>query len=246
MDSSCGIRRLQNLAQQLRSYKPPLPQDNDTKEEEVKKGAENLGFSEPTDLFRRRLSNFGSKRAAVLVCLFEGDAGDLRVILTKRAPKLSSHAGEVSLPGGKVDKSDADECETALREAKEEIGLDPLTVKVVTVLEPFFTMQFTRVIPVVGMLFNKRAFEPVINSTEVEAVFDVPLEMFLKDENHWTEEVKWMGVVYHLPYFRFQAENKKYVIWGLTAGILTRVASVVYQRPPPFDEQRSGFKIRNL
>ncbi|XP_058100684.1 nudix hydrolase 15, mitochondrial-like isoform X2 [Magnolia sinica] len=206
MDSSCGIRRLQNLAQQLRSYKPPLPQDNDTKEEEVKKGAENLGFSEPTDLFRRRLSNFGSKRAAVLVCLFEGDAGDLRVILTKRAPKLSSHAGEVSLPGGKVDKSDADECETALREAKEEIGLDPLTVKVVTVLEPFFTM----------------------------------------DENHWTEEVKWMGVVYHLPYFRFQAENKKYVIWGLTAGILTRVASVVYQRPPPFDEQRSGFKIRNL
>lgn len=106
-----------------------------------------------------------TKRAAVLVCLFEGNDGDLRVFLTKRSSTLSSHAGnkqslsyiteqtlikmfdywmclvtgEVALPGGKREETDADDVETALREAKEEIGLDSSLVDVVTVLEPFVT-----------------------------------------------------------------------------------------------------------
>ncbi|KAG2685251.1 hypothetical protein I3760_10G116800 [Carya illinoinensis] len=67
---------------------------------------------------------FRPKRAAVLVCLFEGDAGDL---------------GEVSLPGGKAEEGDKDDGDTATREAREEIGLDPSLVNVVTVLEPFLS-----------------------------------------------------------------------------------------------------------
>uniref|UniRef100_A0A7C9D451 Acetyl-CoA hydrolase n=1 Tax=Opuntia streptacantha TaxID=393608 RepID=A0A7C9D451_OPUST len=61
------------------------------------------------------------RRAAVLVCIFEGGDGDLRVILTERSLNLSSHSGEVALPGGKMEEGDADEVATALREAKEEI-----------------------------------------------------------------------------------------------------------------------------
>ncbi|KAM6574829.1 hypothetical protein CsatA_023156 [Cannabis sativa] len=87
-----------------------------------------------------QLTNF-PKRAAVLVCIFQGDGGDLRVILTKRSSNLSTHSGDVALPGGKADEGDANDVETALREAHEEIGLDPSLVNVVTVLHPFFTKQ---------------------------------------------------------------------------------------------------------
>ncbi|XP_020577617.1 nudix hydrolase 15, mitochondrial-like [Phalaenopsis equestris] len=82
---------------------------------------------------------FHSKRAAVLVCLFEGAKGDIRVILTKRSSKLSTHSGEVSLPGGMVEAGDAGYRETAVREAKEEIGLDPSLVAVVAILQPFLS-----------------------------------------------------------------------------------------------------------
>ncbi|PWA70256.1 nudix hydrolase [Artemisia annua] len=75
-------------------------------------------------------------RAAVLVCLFE-EEDVIYVILTKRSPKLSSFSGQVALPGGRTDEGDTDDIRTALREAEEEIGLDPALVDVVTVLEPF-------------------------------------------------------------------------------------------------------------
>lgn len=79
------------------------------------------------------------KRAAVLICVFEGDDGNLRVFLTLRASSLSTHSGEVALPGGKREEGDADDVATALREAKEEIGLDPSLVSVITTLQPFHT-----------------------------------------------------------------------------------------------------------
>nr|CAD1843265.1 unnamed protein product [Ananas comosus var. bracteatus] len=183
------------------------------------------------------------RTAAVLVCLFEDASGDLRVILTKRSSNLSTHSGEVSLPGGKTEEGDADERETAIREAKEEIGLDPALVSVVTVLEPFMSKHLLRVVPVIGLLPDKNAFKPILNTAEVEEMFDVPLEMFLKDENRRSEEREWMGVKFLVHYFDFTSEKKKFVIWGLTASILIRAASVVYQRPPSFPEQYRQFKL---
>lgn len=92
-------------------------------------------------LFRRhkppRLAADIRKRAAVLVCLFEDENDDLRVILTKRTSTRSTYSGEVSLPGGKVEEGDQSYVETALREAEEEIGLDPRDVTVVAILAPF-------------------------------------------------------------------------------------------------------------
>ncbi|XP_047974828.1 nudix hydrolase 15, mitochondrial-like isoform X3 [Salvia hispanica] len=119
-------------------------------------------------------------RAAVLICLFEDENSDLRVILTRRSSKLSSHSGEVALPGGKRDENDSDDVATALREAQEEIGLDPSMVEIVAVLEPFHTRINIAVVPVIGVIWDKRAFEPILNAAEVESVFDAPLEMFLK------------------------------------------------------------------
>ncbi|XP_057740713.1 nudix hydrolase 15, mitochondrial isoform X1 [Arachis stenosperma] len=192
----------------------------------------------PHNLNRSHFTSKPTKRAAVLICLFEGSDGNLRVILTLRASSLSRHSGEVALPGGKREEGDADDVETALREAKEEIGLDPSLVSVITLLEPFHTKYGITVIPVVGILSNKDAFSPVLDSAEVEAIFDVPLEMFLKNENRRAEEREWMGEKHLVHYFDYEFENTQYVIWAITAAILIRAATILLQRPPEFLEQR--------
>lgn len=239
------------LAQQLRLYKPPPPtydEDDDFEEqkleESVGKVVSQVGFQESvTPVAVVKEERFKPKRAAVLICLFEGVNGELRVILTKRSSKLSTHSGEVALPGGKAEEGDASDADTATREAKEEIGLDPSLVNVVTCLEPFLSKHLLRVIPVIGILSNKNEFNPTPNVSEVEEVFDVPLEMFLKDENRKAEEREWMGDKYLIHLFDYEMDNKKYLIWGLTAGILIRAASVVYKRPPAFLEQNPKFKL---
>ncbi|PON99103.1 Dihydroneopterin triphosphate diphosphatase [Trema orientale] len=205
-----GSQRLKTLARHFRQRKQPV-------------AAAEVAFT---------------KRAAVLVCLFRGEDGNLRVILTKRASTLSSYSGEVSLPGGKMEEGDADYVDTALREAKEEIGLDPSQVNVVTVLEPFIAKSDVLVVPVIGILSDRKAFNPTPNTAEVEALFDAPLEMFLKDENRRAEEKEWKGEEFICNFFDFESGNKNYVIWALTAVILITAASLVYQRPPEFLERR--------
>ncbi|KAM7500729.1 hypothetical protein LguiA_025143 [Lonicera macranthoides] len=243
-----GSSKLAALARQLRLYKPP-PTFDESEIEELRveesagKVVSQVGFAESATPVSNQPERFRPKRAAVLICLFEGNDGDLRVILTKRSSMLSSHSGEVSLPGGKAEEGDTDDADTATREAKEEIGLDPSVVNVVTALEPFLSKHLLRVIPVIGILSDKNAFKPAPNADEVESVFDAPLEMFLKDENRRSEEREWMGDKYLIHFFDYETDGKKFVIWGLTAGILIRAASVIYQRPTPFVEQNPKFKV---
>ncbi|GJS67032.1 NUDIX hydrolase 15, mitochondrial-like protein [Tanacetum coccineum] len=228
---------LATLAEQLRLYKPPATDDDDDGV------VSEVGILESaTPVVVDASQKFRPKKAAVLICLFEDDKGELRVILTKRSSTLSTHSGEVSLPGGKADKDDADDADTATREAKEEIGLDPSQVNVVALLEPFLSKHLLRVIPVIGILTDTNAFNPTPNIAEVDDVFDAPLEMFLKDENRRSEEREWLGDSYLIHFFDYETGGKKYLIWGLTAGILIRAASVVYQRPPAFLEQTPKFK----
>ncbi|KAL5715929.1 Nudix hydrolase 15 [Ranunculus cassubicifolius] len=252
MDSSSsskeGSRRLINLAQQLRLYKAP-PSNFDNNDDDIDeddngggKFVSQVGFAESSTPIVQP-ERFKPKKAAVLICLFEDDHGVLRVILTKRSSKLSTHSGEVSLPGGKAEEGDANDAETAMREAKEEIGLEPSIVNVVTVLEPFLSKHLLRVVPVIGILSDKNLYKPAPNIDEVEAVFDVPLEMFLKDENRRSEEREWLGDKYLIHYFDYEAQDEKFLIWGLTAGILIRAASVVFERPPSFLEQTLNFKV---
>ncbi|KAK4800852.1 hypothetical protein SAY86_021339 [Trapa natans] len=181
------------------------------------------------------------RRAAVLVCLFEGQEGDLRVILTKRSMKLSSYPGDVALPGGKMDEHDVDDAATALREAREEIGLNPELVEVVATLDPFFSQHLLTVVPVVGLLRNPEGFVPTLNADEVDFIFEAPLEMFLKDEKHRYEEREWKGWKYALHIFDFGWNGETFHISGLTARVLIRVASIVYQRFPSFNTQVPDF-----
>ncbi|KAK1414280.1 hypothetical protein QVD17_30024 [Tagetes erecta] len=224
--------RLAVLAEQLRLYKAPAPVPVPEEVEDDETISE-VGFR--------------PKKAAVLICLFQQNNDDrFRVILTKRSSTLSTHSGEVSLPGGKAEEDDVDDAYTATREAKEEIGLDPSLVDVVTLLDPFLSKHLLQVIPVIGILSDANAFKPTPNAAEVDDVFDAPLEMFLKDENRRCETREWMGDEYLVHYFEYETGGKKYLIWGLTAGILIRAASVVYQRPPDFLEQSPKFKVPSV
>ncbi|KAL9392408.1 hypothetical protein Peur_016328 [Populus x canadensis] len=213
-------RKLISLSRRLSLYEPPPHLNNPARRQHgIPKSA-------------------NPKRAAVLICIFEGNDGELRVILTQRSSQLSSHSGEVALPGGKREEGDADDIATALREAKEEIGLEPSLVDVVTVIEPYMTRFHVTVIPVIGILFDKKAFNPTPDASEVESVFDVPLEMFLKNENRREVENEWMGDKFLCHFFDYQSGEKGFIIWAFTAAILIRVATIVYQRPPAFLERR--------
>lgn len=232
---------LKNLVRQLRQHSASSSRGDDDMDERGKV------FSQ-AGVPQSATPHVGPCRAdaAVLVCLFEGIGGDLRVMLTKRSSNLSTHPGEVSLPGGKVDSEDADVSATALREAKEEIGLDPALVTVATVLEPFLSKHHLRVVPVIGILSDKQAFQPVVNANEVETIFDAPLEMFLKDRNRRSEEREIRGNRFLIHFFDYEANKDKFVIWGLTAAILVRAASVVYKKPPEFPDHVRFIAVNKL
>ncbi|PQQ12663.1 nudix hydrolase 15 mitochondrial [Prunus yedoensis var. nudiflora] len=236
---------LQRLAKQLQFYKPPsvldeLEDDND----------DGIGLSSGISCNSLAVrneecfcaNNLRERRAAVLICLFECPEGELRVILTRRSMKLASHPGDVALPGGKMEEEDADESATALREAMEEIGLNSGLVQVVAKLECFMSQHLVTVVPVIGLVAEIEHFKPVLNAEEVDAIFDVPLEMFLKEDNHRFEEREWMGWKYILHLFDFESEQGQFLIWGLTASILIRAASVIYQQPPFFQGHLPDFQ----
>ncbi|XP_044474098.1 nudix hydrolase 15, mitochondrial-like isoform X2 [Mangifera indica] len=185
---NCGSQTLQKLAEQLYNFKPPSVHVNANEEEAESKygdisNGSNFGNMDSLLVPNEHCCscvNWKDKRAAVLICLFEGQEGELRVILTKRSMKLSSYPGDVALPGGKMEDGDQDDSATALREAMEEIGLDSELVKIVANLEAFDSLNELKVVPVIGLISRIEDFNPVLNSHEVDAIFDAPLEMFLK------------------------------------------------------------------
>ncbi|KAL0450986.1 UNVERIFIED_CONTAM: Nudix hydrolase 15, mitochondrial [Sesamum latifolium] len=158
------------------------------------------------------------KRAAVLICIFGGQDGELRVILTRRSMKLSSHPGDVALPGGKMDEGDADDCATALREATEEIGLDPGLVRVVANLDPFISSNLLTVVPVVGLLTRVEDFKPVLNEDEVDAMFDAPLEMFLQQGLTASILIQAASIIYkRSPAFNQSLQDFSQLQWALAS-----------------------------
>ena len=159
--------------------------------------------------------------AAVLVPLFEED-GEARVVLTRRAAHLRSHRGEVSFPGGRLDAGETPE-RGALREAAEEVGLDPTGIAVVGRLTRLGTVSSGTVItPIVAVL--PRRPDLVANPREVEHVFDVSLadlaEPDLFREEHWAVLGRPAFPVW---FFELPADT----VWGATARILVELLCLV-------------------
>lgn len=155
--------------------------------------------------------------AAVLIAVT--DRPDPGVILTRRADHLRTHAGQVALPGGRIDTGDADAIAAALREAEEEVALPRHHVTIIGTTDPFRTNTGFDIIPVVGVIPPGLPLHP--QEEEVDTVFEAPLSVLLSIRDCPPKSGVFEGVE------RFYRETywDDHRIWGVTAAIFVNLAN---------------------
>lgn len=198
----------------------------------------------------RTLARFPrGQSAAVLVPLFIGRSGDVYVLLSRRSSALREYAGDTALPGGKVDTNDLTVEDTARREAFEEVGLpqDSERVPLLCVMEPFLAGNQTVVTPVVVLILDT-TLQPSLNESEVTSIFAQPLGSFLTADRpsfgpsrpyHSYTDQPWSqgGSVRIHSFLTGREVNGVKPVFGLTANILIRTATIGYGRVPSFEVQ---------
>ena len=160
--------------------------------------------------------------AAVLIPVI--DRPEPGVILTQRTSHLPNHPGQIAFPGGSIDPEDASPAAAALREAQEEIGLDPQLVEPIGYIDLYLTFSGYRILPLVARVATDYAM--TLNAHEVEDAFEVPLAFLMDAQNHALHSREWKGLMrrfYAMPY------GDRY-IWGVTAGILRNLYERIYER----------------
>jgi 8-oxo-dGTP pyrophosphatase MutT (NUDIX family) len=165
--------------------------------------------------------------AAVLIPIVE-HPGAPTVLLTQRATQLRNHAGQVSFPGGRIELEDESPSAAALREAREEIGLDERFVSVVGFLTDHVVISGFRVTPVVAMV--RPGFELLLDAQEVEDTFEVPLAFVLDPRNQRPRMHRFRAADAEAKLFDIQYGERN--IWGATAGMLVNLYRVCTEGVP--------------
>lgn len=175
---------------------------------------------------RRVVEQEGLIPAAVLLLLT--NRGGAHVVFAKRTDRVAHHKGQFSFPGGIVETWDGSRLETALREAKEEIGLPPSAVEILGTLDDTETRATQFVItPFVGLIRDPVSYTP--DGREIERVLEVPLEALLEPANFRVEMWERNGEVQPVYFYEYEGET----IWGATARILKQFLDLVFPAGAP-------------
>jgi len=156
----------------------------------------------------------GLKTAAVLLPIID-NVGNLELLLTKRSNNLAAHAGEICFPGGSMEVDDIDVISTAIRETKEEVGINQLDIKILGNLPIVPTFTGYIIHPVIGLIIGSPTI--TIDRSEVESYFKVPLSFFLNQKNKNSSIHKFNNI--DLPIIEYQYQDHR--IWGATAMIIS-------------------------
>ena len=159
-----------------------------------------------------------TRRGAVLLLFGEGPAGP-DLLLTERAHGMRSHPGQVSFPGGSIDAADASPAAAAVREAQEETGLDPAGVEVFATLPQLWLPPSNFAVTPVLAWWRGPSEVRVVDPAEVHAVYRTPIDELL-DPGHRVSvrhPSGWTGPAFLI------GEHKDLVLWGFTAGIISRL-----------------------
>lgn len=153
--------------------------------------------------------------AAVLIPIVDRPKPGL--LLTVRTSTLRHHAGQIAFPGGRIEAGESAE-QAALREAHEEVGLDPALVRVLGVADPYRTVTGFAVTPVIGLIPPDLALVP--SDGEVAELFEVPLAFVIDPANHAQRTLQWEGR--QRTYWEIAWQERR--IWGVTAGIIVNLS----------------------
>ncbi len=176
--------------------------------------------------------------AAVLIPLYQSQADQdvdpaWNVLLTRRTNSVAEHQGQVAFPGGRSDPTDTTPEMTALREAHEEIGLDPIQVRILGRMDRLWTISNYLVTPIVGVI--PWPFPLQLEETEVSTVFTIPLDWLADPANH---EVRYRTIPNPFarilqrdvhPVIYFKSYNDE-ILWGVSAEITLRLIEILYEK----------------
>lgn len=164
-----------------------------------------------------------ARKAAVLLALFDQDE-ELYLTFIRRATTLRSHSGEIAFPGGSTDQKDASPVITALREAQEEIGLDPSRVEVLGIMPPVFTVVSNFLVTPVIAYLPQGLGTLRLQASEVDELLLLPLDGLADPTIQHTEEWTRGGVARTVYFYDYGP----YRIWGATARILNALLELLH------------------
>lgn len=174
--------------------------------------------------YQPQLITSSMPEAAVLLAVTKGKNPE--IIFTRRTQHLNSHPGQVAFPGGKRDVQDLNLYSTALREAEEEIGLNPIQVEPLGRLSDVISLHGMKVTPYVALV--PEALEYRLCEEELDAVFTVPIEWLLEDPRSHTDVIQLTDTSkLYVPSYSFS----EFTIWGLSAMMLVELLQVGFNMP---------------
>lgn len=175
---------------------------------------------------RFRIEDKFFTNSAVLFSIIPHENKPYELVLIHRTDRGSRHRGEMSFPGGKVDPTDKDSIDTALRECKEEIGVPRSAVTILGCFDDFPTMTRYVITPIVG--FFDKDQKLVKEEREVQEIIKVPIDFFVNKVSFREQAIDFGDKKFPVFYFNYKANDKKYTIWGATAFMIANFIKTIY------------------